>query len=87
MGEDKRLVDTDCAVMWTGRTRETLYRWAREGRIERHGRRTPQGARWNLNELPRYNHMCSLACLEGKGCPPLPEPPLIRLPRPRQPVD
>lgn len=49
----EQLVDTEVAVAWTGRPRETLYRWAREQRITRHGDSSPRGARWNLAELPR----------------------------------
>ncbi|MFE6222992.1 helix-turn-helix transcriptional regulator [Streptomyces sp. NPDC057854] len=49
----RRLVDTEAAVLYTGRDRQTLYRWAREGRITRHkvggaGRRVM----WDVLELP-----------------------------------
>lgn len=82
-----RLVDTACAEMWTGRPRDVLYRWAREGRIHRHGTRGHWGARWDLDELPRYAHLCGPGCLTEAACPPLPEPPPVRLPRPRQALD
>lgn len=86
-GRNRRLVDTEAAEHWTGRPREVLYRWAREGRITRYGKRAPMAARWDLNELPPYRHLCVPACLSGAGCPPLPEPPPLRLPRPRESLD
>ncbi len=45
-----RLVDTEAACLYSGRTPEVLYRWAREGRLTRHkrGRRTE----WDVLELP-----------------------------------
>ncbi|GHG09953.1 helix-turn-helix transcriptional regulator [Streptomyces hydrogenans] len=48
-----RLVDTEAAAVYIGRDRDTLYRWAREGRITRHkiggaGRRVM----WDILELP-----------------------------------
>lgn len=44
------LADTEAACLYTGRTRETLYRWAREGRIHRYGARARR--LWDLDELP-----------------------------------
>lgn len=77
-----RLVDTEAAEHWTSRPRGTLYRWATEGRITRYGTRGHWGARWDLDELPRYRHMCSPTCLSGQGCPPLPDPPPVPHPSP-----
>lgn len=74
----RRLVDTEAAECWTRRPRGTLYRWASEGRITRHGTRGHWGARWDLDELPRYRHQCSPECAERGACPPLPGPPPAR---------
>jgi hypothetical protein len=54
-----RLVDTEVACLYTGRSRATLYRWAKQGRITRHG-----GPQWDLNELSPH--------IPGQ---PLPSPP------------
>lgn len=79
-----RLVDTWGAVQWTGRPAGTLYRWRHEGRVTiyRRGGR----ALWDIDELPAHRHLCSPACLSG-DCPPLPDPPPVRIPRPRMPLD
>lgn len=45
-----RLVDTEAACLYTGKPRQTLYRWARENRITRYG--TPEKAMWDVLELP-----------------------------------
>lgn len=45
-----RLADTEAAVLYTGRPRGTLYRWAHEGRITRYGTRSR--ALWDLDRLP-----------------------------------
>lgn len=65
------LVDTQAAVAWIGRPREVLYRWAREGRVTRHGGSGRNDARWNLAELPR--------AVPGE---PLPNPPARKLDKP-----
>lgn len=77
-----RLVDTEAAEHWTGRPRGTLYRWRNEGRVTTYRR----GARalWDIDELPRYRHLCGPSCL-AEPCPPIPNPPPI--PRPRTPLD
>lgn len=60
-----RLADTEAACLYTGRPREVLYRWAREGRVDRYGTRTAR--LWDLDAMqPR---------VPGK---PLPAPPPIR---------
>jgi hypothetical protein len=46
----ERLISTASAQSWTGRSRQVLYRWAKEGRITRYG--TPQEALWDVFELP-----------------------------------
>lgn len=61
-----RLADTEAACLYTGRPRGTLYRWAAEGRIARHGTRAQSRALWDLDELP--------ACIPGE---PLPKPPPV----------
>ena len=54
------LVSTADASAWTGRPIGTIYRWASEGRIGRHGRK------YDLRELPA-------ATEAGPGhTPPLP---------------
>lgn len=63
-----RLADTTTAVAWIGRPREVLYRWAREGRVTRHGGSGRNDARWNLAELPR--------AIPGQ---PLPDPPAKKI--------
>lgn len=45
-----RLIDTEAACLHTGRSREVLYRWAREGRVRRFGSRAAR--LWDLDELP-----------------------------------
>lgn len=62
-----RLVDTEAAELHTGRPRDVLYRWAREGRLTRHG--TREARRWDLEEL-------GPAHIPGQ---PLPEPPKRRI--------
>ncbi|WP_181160418.1 GIY-YIG nuclease family protein [Streptomyces solincola] len=60
----ERLIDTAAAMLYTGRDRHTLYRWAKEGRITKtfdRGR-----ARWDVLELPAA----------VPGCPPPPPPPI-----------
>lgn len=58
-----RLVDTEAAMVYTGRDRATLYRWRREGRLTWH--KTQLGARWyamwDVLELPA----------RGSGPPPV----------------
>lgn len=47
----ERFIDTESALRWIGRpNRQTLYRWANEGRITRYG--TPGAALWDILELP-----------------------------------
>lgn len=51
-GDDlrRRLVDTEAAMLYTGRSRSTLYRWSDEGRLTRYG---PAGRpKWDVLELP-----------------------------------
>lgn len=51
----RRLVDTEAAVRYTGRSRSTLYRWSEEDRLTRydHGPKSPDGVRmWDVLELP-----------------------------------
>ncbi|WP_432112839.1 hypothetical protein [Streptomyces sp. S1] len=55
-----RLVDTKAAEVYTGRDRQTLYRWRREGRLTWHGRGSGQ-AKWDVLELPP----------RGSGPPPV----------------
>lgn len=51
----ERFIDTETALKWTGRpNRQTLYRWASEGRITRYG--TPGAALWDILELPGKGH-------------------------------
>lgn len=47
------LVTASEAAVWTGRPQGTIWRWASEGRIERHA--TAKGVRYNLLELPAKN--------------------------------
>lgn len=53
VGELKvRLISTRDAVLYTGRDRQTLYRWAKEGRITKHdGYANP----WDVWELPQHS--------------------------------
>lgn len=46
----ERMIDTASAIAWTGRDRQVLYRWAKEGRITRYG--TPSRALWDVFQLP-----------------------------------
>lgn len=52
----RRLVDTEAAMLYTGRPRSTLYRWSEEGRITRYtdGPAGLDGGRriWDVLELP-----------------------------------
>jgi hypothetical protein len=45
------LVDTETAAHYVERSVWTIYRWASEGRLTRHGKRGRNGARWDLREL------------------------------------
>lgn len=47
----ERMIPTASAVAYTGRERQVLYRWAREGRITRYG--TEREALWDILQLPR----------------------------------
>ncbi|MFF5973710.1 hypothetical protein ACFY7C_19495 [Streptomyces sp. NPDC012769] len=49
-----RLVDTEAAMVYTGRDRQTLYRWRREGRLSWNYQRAGRGRRamWDILELP-----------------------------------
>lgn len=51
VGPGPVLVDTEAAVEWSGRDRQTIYRWAREGKITRYGGRGNGAARWDIREL------------------------------------
>lgn len=54
LGHDSnRFVETDAAMVWTGRDARTLQRWAREGRITRH--RIGSRTLWDVFELPTSN--------------------------------
>lgn len=44
-----RLVSSSDAMLYTGRDRQTLYRWAIEGRITKH-----PGGKWDIWELPPH---------------------------------
>lgn len=57
-----RLISTADAVLYTGRERQILYRWADEGRITRHG--VAGKAKWDVLELPARE--------PGKPAPPPP---------------
>lgn len=46
----QRFIPTAIAIVWTGRERQVLYRWAREGRITRYG--DASQALWDVFELP-----------------------------------
>jgi hypothetical protein len=59
----ERLVPTASAMAYTGRQRQTLYRWSSEGRITRYG--TPGEALWDVLELPP-------ARPDGTSAPPPP---------------
>lgn len=61
------LVDTEAAALHAGRTVTVIYRWAREGRLTKHGTAGKGNARWNLREIPAWS---------GKGEMP-PPPPVI----------
>lgn len=61
----ERFVDTEAALRWVGRpNRQTLYRWASEGRITRYG--TPGAALWDILELPARR-------ADGTPAPPPPK--------------
>lgn len=49
----KRLVSTRDAMVYTGRDRHTLYRWADEGKITKYV--LGNGAGWDVLELPAHN--------------------------------
>ena len=66
----ERLIPTASAMIYTGRDRQVLYRWAREGRITRYG--TPSSALWDILELPAR-------LTGGQAAPP---PPIRTLPPP-----
>lgn len=46
----ERLITTASAIAFTGRTRQVLYRWAKEGRVTRYGDESL--ALWDPIELP-----------------------------------
>lgn len=60
-----RLVDTEAAMVYTGKDQQTLYRWRREGRLSWHQRKAMvKGgvqALWDILELPP----------RGSGAPPV----------------
>lgn len=60
----ERMISTALAVAWTGRERQVLYRWEREGRITRYG--PANEAFWDIFELPA----------RGPGGPAGPPPPV-----------
>jgi len=62
---DPRLVDTEVAAFYVGRTAFVIYRWAREGRLTRHGGQGKGQARWDLWELTDLMTMRPL-----EGAPP-----------------
>lgn len=83
---EPRLVDTWAAAQWTGRALGTLYRWRSERRVTTY--KQGSHALWDIDELPRYRHLCSTTqCVKGAGCPPLPPPPPLPIPHPRTPLD
>lgn len=67
-GQPPILVSTDLAATHIGRDSDVIYRWAREGRITRHGGTDPDSARWDLRELPGWDVSSGL---------PMPNPPPI----------
>lgn len=48
------LVDTKTAERCLGRPAGTLYRWASNGKVKRYGTRKQGGARWDLEELRKF---------------------------------
>lgn len=48
------LVDTKTAERCLGRKAATLYRWASEGKVKRYGSRKQGAARWDLDELRKF---------------------------------
>lgn len=61
----ERLIDTAAACVYTGRARQVLYRWAREGRITRYG--DAGTALWDVFELPAARRDGSTATPPRKG--------------------
>lgn len=48
----ERFITTASALVYTGRDRQVLYRWEKEGRITRYGSSPPGRALWDVFELP-----------------------------------
>lgn len=63
------LVDTEAAALYAGRPPRTIYRWATERRLTRHGTPGKGNARWNLREIPGWN--------PSSGRPKPPPPPVL----------
>jgi hypothetical protein len=68
----ERLIPTASAILYTGRDRQVLYRWEREGRITRYG--TAREALWDVFELPARRN---------DGALPHPDPPLRKKSSPK----
>lgn len=65
------LVTTEQAALYTGRPVGTIWRWASEGRITRHG--SGKNVRYDLDELPRaIRDEWTDEVIPGEA-PPLPE--------------
>ena len=49
----RRLVDTEAAIVFTGKDRQTIYRWKREGRLTGHWHNWGSGPKrgWDILEL------------------------------------
>ena len=69
---DKRaapvLIDTATAVLISGRTEGTIYRWATERRLTRYGTKGHGNALWDHREIPTW---------DGKASP-RPKPPAVK---------
>lgn len=63
------LVTTEIAALHAGRPVRTIYRWANERRLTRHGTPGKGNARWNLREIPGWS--------PRSGRPQPPPPPVL----------
>lgn len=63
------LVTTEIAALHAGRPVRTIYRWATERRLTRHGTPGKGNARWNLREIPGWS--------PSSGRPQPPPPPVL----------
>lgn len=61
------LISAQDAAYWAGRPVGTIWRWASEGRISRHG------GRYDLHELPKAERdECTRELIAPGSTPPLP---------------